>query len=123
MLRTNAPGPRFLEGLGGTRLEAPEASRGHGRFTEIAYGWCDLAVLAESCRPGAGPGRTLNAPQRIPAPTTPASTASVRRSVTAHSTPTPATGRTARSWRLIGSAPGRGPTRSVSWTATAPVLA
>ncbi len=54
VLRTNAPGRRFLEGLGGTRLEAPEASRGHGRFTELAYGWRDLAVLAESCRPGAG---------------------------------------------------------------------
>lgn len=45
VLRTNAPGRRFIEGLGGTLLDEPEAVRGHGRFTEIAYGWRDLAPL------------------------------------------------------------------------------
>jgi GNAT superfamily N-acetyltransferase len=51
MLRTNAPGRRFVEGLGGRLLDGPEAVRGHGRLTEVAYGWRDLAPLA-----AAGPG-------------------------------------------------------------------
>ncbi|MEL6061897.1 MULTISPECIES: GNAT family N-acetyltransferase [unclassified Methylobacterium] len=52
VLRTNAPGRRFAESLGGTPLDGPEAVRGHGRFTEIAYGWRDLASLAAACDPG-----------------------------------------------------------------------
>jgi GNAT superfamily N-acetyltransferase len=52
VLRTNAPGRRFVEGLGGILLDGPEAVRGHGRFAEVAYGWRDLAALAAACDPG-----------------------------------------------------------------------
>ncbi|WP_267426503.1 GNAT family N-acetyltransferase [Methylobacterium sp. GC_Met_2] len=51
VLRTNAPGRRFVEGFGGTLLDRPEAVRGRGRFTEVAYGWRDLPSLARSCDP------------------------------------------------------------------------
>ena len=51
VLRMNAPGRRFIEGRGGTLIEGPKAVRGHGRFTEVAYGWHDLASLARSCDP------------------------------------------------------------------------
>jgi GNAT superfamily N-acetyltransferase len=53
VLRTNAPGRRFVESLGGTLLDGPEAVRGHGRFTEVAYGWRDLASLVTACDPDA----------------------------------------------------------------------
>lgn len=52
VLRTNAPGRRFIESLGGALLDGPEATRGHGRFTEVAYGWRDIAALAAACDPG-----------------------------------------------------------------------
>ena len=51
VLRMNAPGRRFIEGRGGTLIEGPKAVRGHGRFSEVAYGWRDLASLARSCDP------------------------------------------------------------------------
>ncbi len=51
VLRMNAPGRRFIESRGGTPIEGPKAVRGHGRFSEVAYGWRDLASLARSCDP------------------------------------------------------------------------
>lgn len=143
VLRENASGRRFYEGCGGALLDGDAGLRVQGRFTEVAL-WLARSRAAHGPRTGSGlrSGRLAagaphdasagpcargmsgrRAPQRMPAPTTPASTARERRSVTAHSTPTPATGRTAMSWRVNGSVDGVGPTRRVSWSATAPPLA
>lgn len=55
VLRANTPGRRFMKGFGGIQIEGPQAVRGHGRFTEIAYGWRDLASLTAACDPGSRP--------------------------------------------------------------------
>jgi len=43
VLRANRIGRRFYERRGATRLEAEACICGQGRFTEVAYGWRDLA--------------------------------------------------------------------------------
>ena len=62
VLRTNVPGRRFLEGLGGTLINGPEAVRGHGRLTEVAYGWHDVARLVAAAAPAPRDGDGRGAP-------------------------------------------------------------
>ncbi|MFC6739287.1 hypothetical protein [Methylobacterium tardum] len=67
VLRENASGRRFYEGCGGTLLDGDAGLRVQGRFTEVAYGWRDLApltVLAPD--PGLGPGAPRPARRTAP---------------------------------------------------------
>src|SRR3954471_17470803 len=77
---------------------------------------------------GPSPGRSRSGAEGValahgPLAPTPASTDTERRSVTAHSTPTRASGRTARSSRPNGSENGVAPYCGVWRTAEAPALA
>lgn len=67
VLRENASGRRFYEGCGGTLLDGDAGLRVQGRFTEVAYGWRDLApltVLAPDL--GSGPGAPRPARRTAP---------------------------------------------------------
>ena len=46
VLRDNVIGRRFFARCGGTLLDGETGIRVQGRFTEVAYGWRDLATLA-----------------------------------------------------------------------------
>jgi GNAT superfamily N-acetyltransferase len=57
VLRENAAGRRFYEQCGGTRLDGDAGLRVQGRFTEVAYGWRELATLM-ALAADSGPRRT-----------------------------------------------------------------
>jgi GNAT superfamily N-acetyltransferase len=59
VLRESEANRRFYEGCGGTLLDGAAGIRRQGRFTEVAYGWPDLAMLtalvADGALPSTGP--------------------------------------------------------------------
>ena len=54
-------GRGFYESVGGTRLDGDAGLRALGRFTEVAYGWPDLATLAAL----AGDPNSRSPPRRL----------------------------------------------------------
>ncbi|GJE09997.1 GNAT family N-acetyltransferase [Methylobacterium longum] len=62
VLRENAVGRGFYESVGGTQLDGDAGLRALGRFTEVAYGWPDLATLAAL----AGDPNSRSPPRRPP---------------------------------------------------------